>query len=78
MANSWDQLRLAGAEARARLIAAAAEIWKVPAAEIAIEGGIVKHPGGKAAQFGELVDAAQAVPLRRASSRRTPANGVHR
>ena len=62
MANSWDQLRQAGAEARARLIAAAAETWKVPAAEIAIEGGIVKHPGGNAAQFGELVDAAQAVP----------------
>ena len=62
MANSWDQLRQAGAEARARLIAAAAETWKVPAGEIAIDGGIVKHPSGKAAQFGELVDAAQAVP----------------
>src|SRR5215471_16454993 len=27
MANSWDQLRTAGAEARARLIAAAAKSW---------------------------------------------------
>ncbi len=31
MANSWDQLRTAGAEARARLIAAAAEQWGVDA-----------------------------------------------
>ena len=31
MANSWDQLRKAGAEARARLIAAAAAAWKVDA-----------------------------------------------
>ena len=31
MANSWDQLRKAGAEARARLIAAAAEAWNVDA-----------------------------------------------
>ena len=36
MANSWMQLRQAGAEARARLIAAAAKQWNVPASEISI------------------------------------------
>jgi isoquinoline 1-oxidoreductase subunit beta len=63
MANSWDQLRMAGAEARARLIAAAAGLWQVPAGEIAIENGVVKHPSGKTMEFGELVDAAQTVAL---------------
>ena len=33
MANSWDQMRNAGAEARARLVAAAAETWGVEPAD---------------------------------------------
>src|SRR5438105_2117997 len=32
--NSWEQLRKAGASARAMLVAAAAQQWKVPPAEI--------------------------------------------
>jgi isoquinoline 1-oxidoreductase beta subunit len=63
MANSWDQLRQAGAEARARLIAAAAKAWGVPAGEIAIENGILKHGSGKSGGFGEFVAAAQALTL---------------
>jgi isoquinoline 1-oxidoreductase subunit beta len=63
MANSWDQLRNAGAEARARLIAAAAKEWGVDASEITIEKGIVKHPSGKSATLGELAEAAQAITL---------------
>src|SRR5258706_9265609 len=59
MANSWEQLRKAGAEARARLIAAAAKTWKVPASEITIDNGVMKHASGKSAQFGEFVRAAQ-------------------
>ena len=62
MANSWMQLRQAGAEARARLIAAAAQDWGVPASEISIDNGVVKHPSGKSAQFGDLVETAQAIP----------------
>ena len=62
MANSWMQLRQAGAEARARLIAAAAQDWGVPASEISIDNGVVKHPAGKSAQFGDLVETAQAIP----------------
>ena len=58
MANSWDQLRNAGAEARARLIAAAAKQWDVDAGEITIEKGVVKSSTGKAATFGELAQAA--------------------
>ena len=65
MANSWMQLRQAGAEARARLIAAAAQDWGVPASEISIDNGVVKHPARKSAQFGDLVETAQAIPALR-------------
>ena len=43
IANSFEQMRKAGATARAMLIAAAAREWKVPAGEITIEMGRVKH-----------------------------------
>ncbi|MBI4693146.1 MAG: xanthine dehydrogenase family protein molybdopterin-binding subunit, partial [Gammaproteobacteria bacterium] len=58
IANSWQQLRAAGAAARAMLVAAAAERWNVPAAEITVAEGIVRHASGKRATFGELAPAA--------------------
>lgn len=63
MANSWDQLRAAGAEARARLIAAAAKQWGVDAGTISIDKGVVKSAGGQSATFGELAPLAQAVEI---------------
>src|ERR1700681_3771553 len=63
MANSWEQLRQAGAEARARLIAAAAKTWNVDPASITIEKGIVKDAAGHSARFGELVGLAQQIEL---------------
>ncbi|MEM8546608.1 MAG: molybdopterin cofactor-binding domain-containing protein, partial [Pseudomonadota bacterium] len=57
IANSFTQLRQAGAAARAMLVAAAAEQWQVPADEIAVAGGIVSH-GENSASFGELAAAA--------------------
>ncbi len=63
MANSWEQMRRAGATARAMLAAAAAELWAVPAAEIAVRDGVVRHPGsGRSARFGELAGRAAALP----------------
>lgn len=65
MANSWMQMRRAGAAARAMLVAAAAQRWQVPAAGIGVARGVVSHPAsGRVARFGELADAAatQAVP----------------
>lgn len=57
--NSWEQLRKAGASARAMLVEAAARQWQVPAAEIAVANGVVTHqPSGRKARFGELVRAA--------------------
>jgi isoquinoline 1-oxidoreductase beta subunit len=64
MANSFDQYRQAGAAARAMLVAAAAERWKVPADAVVVKNGVVSHASGKKATFGELASAAarQAVP----------------
>lgn len=59
IANSWQQLREAGATARAMLVAAAAQQWEVSAAEIVVESGVVKHEAsGNEASFGELAAAA--------------------
>jgi isoquinoline 1-oxidoreductase beta subunit len=58
MANSWDQLRHAGAYARAMLVQAAAERWRLPASEITVSEGVVSHSSGKKANFGELAAAA--------------------
>jgi isoquinoline 1-oxidoreductase beta subunit len=64
MANSWEQLRRAGATARAMLVAAAATEWGVPAAEITVAAGVVSHsPSGKSAGFGDLVAAAAGIPV---------------
>ncbi len=64
IANSWEQYRQAGATARAMLVAAAAEEWGVPAAEISVSKGRISHAGsGKESGFGALADkAAQQTP----------------
>ncbi|HOY22196.1 MAG TPA: xanthine dehydrogenase family protein molybdopterin-binding subunit [Cellvibrio sp.] len=53
IANSYMQLRQAGAAARAMLVAAAAAEWKVPAAEIRVSKGIISH-GNRTSNFGAL------------------------
>ena len=63
VANSWHQLRTAGAAARAMLVAAAAEKWKVPPGEISVRFGLVSHPSGKQATFGQLASAAGKLPV---------------
>jgi isoquinoline 1-oxidoreductase beta subunit len=64
MANSWMQLREAGAKARAMLLAAAAKQWQVPVAGLTVEKGIVYDAGKKRqATFGALVKTAAALPV---------------
>ena len=59
MANSWEQMRKAGAAARAMLVSAAAQQWKVPAGEIVVRDSVVSHPASKhRATFGQLAKAA--------------------
>lgn len=62
MPNSWEQLRKAGAAARAMLVEAAAKEWEVPAAEIQVRDGVISH-GKKTARFGELAGAASLLPV---------------
>ncbi len=64
MANSWMQLREAGAKTRAMLVLAAANQWKVPSTELTVEKGIVHHSGSKrSATFGSLVAKASLLPV---------------
>ena len=64
IANSWDQLRQAGAQARAMLIQAAAENWKVAPSQISIEKGILKHAASsRSSSFGDLALRAASVKL---------------
>jgi isoquinoline 1-oxidoreductase beta subunit len=62
MAGAWDQLRRAGATARAMLVEAAAREWGVPASAIMVDGGVISHPpSGRRATFGELASKAAAL-----------------
>ena len=64
MANSWMQLREAGGKARAMLLAAAATQWKVPAADLSVEQGVIYHrTSSRKASFGALVATATALPV---------------
>jgi isoquinoline 1-oxidoreductase subunit beta len=61
--NSYDQYRQAGAMGRAMLVEAAAQNWKVPANEIAVENGVIKHQGSsRQAAFGDLATLAATMP----------------
>jgi isoquinoline 1-oxidoreductase beta subunit len=63
MANSWMQLREAGAKARAVLLAAASQQWRVPASELTVDKGVIYGAGGRRASFGSLVKTAASLPL---------------
>jgi len=64
IAMSWDQLRYAGATARAMLVAAAAAAWEVPAAECTTAASTVLHSAsGRRLGYGELANAAAALPV---------------
>ena len=64
MANSWTQLREAGAKARAMLLAAAAQDWKVPVEELEVDRGVIRHAGkNHQATFGMLAPSAAALPI---------------
>src|SRR5499426_2401435 len=64
MANSYEQMRKAGAAARAMLVAAAAERWKVEPDTITVSRGLVTHaPSNRTARFGSLAAAAAKLPV---------------
>ncbi|HLY53834.1 MAG TPA: xanthine dehydrogenase family protein molybdopterin-binding subunit [Steroidobacteraceae bacterium] len=64
VANSWQQLREAGAAARAMLVAAAARYWSVPAAEVTVSEGVIAHAASRRkATLGELAGLAAKEPV---------------
>lgn len=64
ISNSWDQLRLAGAAARAMFVQAAATRFGAPAAELTVKDSVVMHAAsGRKATFAELLtDAGKVAP----------------
>jgi len=73
-ANSWQQLRQAGATARAMLVAAAAKQWNVAAAEITVSEGVVAHAATRrTATFGELAGSAARESVPRSVALKDPA-----
>jgi isoquinoline 1-oxidoreductase beta subunit len=63
IANSFEQMRKAGAAARRMLVEAAAERWQAPAEEIQVRDGVLSHASGNHATFGELAAAAAKQPV---------------
>jgi isoquinoline 1-oxidoreductase beta subunit len=62
ISNSWEQLRKAGAGARAMFVQAAANKWNVPVGEITVKDSVLTHTSGKTVGFGELLADAAKVP----------------
>ena len=61
---AWDELRYAGAGARAMLVAAAAQRWGVPASDLTTSDSTVIHAAsGRKASYGSLATAAAALPV---------------
>lgn len=64
LANSFMQMREAGATARAMFVNAAAELWQVPKAQITVSNSVVAHkPSNRQASFGELVEKAASMKV---------------
>jgi len=62
--RAWDELRYAGAGARAMLVAAAAQRWGVPASDLTTSDSTVIHAAsGRKASYGSLATAAAALPV---------------
>jgi isoquinoline 1-oxidoreductase subunit beta len=61
VASYWNPMRNAGASARYMLVEAAAQTWGVPAAEITTSEGMLKHPSGKSATYGEMATKAAGI-----------------
>ena len=60
--RNYDLMRRTGAAARHMLVAAAAEMWGVPASALTTASGVVTHgASGRSATYGELADRAVAI-----------------
>ena len=71
--GNWEPLRRAGATARALLVAAAAQTWKVdPSSCHAARGQVIHGPTGRSLSYGALVATAAALPVPRQVTLKDP------
>jgi isoquinoline 1-oxidoreductase beta subunit len=63
VAEGYDKLRIAGAQARTMLVAAAAQKWGVDASACRAQNAVVQGPSGQKATYGELAEAASKLPV---------------
>jgi isoquinoline 1-oxidoreductase beta subunit len=63
VAEAYDKLRIAGAQARTMLVQAAAQKWNVDAADCHAQNGSVHGPKGRKATYGQLAEAASGLPV---------------
>jgi isoquinoline 1-oxidoreductase beta subunit len=61
--EGWEKLRIAGAQVREMLIAAAAAEWGVAASSVKADNGMLIGPGGKKATYGQMAEAASKQPV---------------
>jgi isoquinoline 1-oxidoreductase beta subunit len=73
MRAGYEQMRKAGATARAMLVQAAAGSWGVSASEIAVSKSTLSHPSGKRASFGEMARLAAKLPVPEDAKLKDPA-----
>ena len=71
--TTYQQLREAGATARAMLLAAAAQSWEVAAAQLRTDDGKV-FKGSRSKSYGELADAASKLPVPEKVALKDPAD----
>ncbi|MBY3063031.1 xanthine dehydrogenase family protein molybdopterin-binding subunit [Rhizobium laguerreae] len=70
--NSFTQYRELGARVRAMLLAAAADRWNVDVSTLRTEAGAVLAPDGRKLGYGELSEAAMALPVPQRISLKDP------
>ena len=63
VADAWDVLRTAAATARAALLGAASLQWRLPSDDLFVRDGVISHPSGRSAHYGEMVKFAAAGPV---------------
>jgi isoquinoline 1-oxidoreductase subunit beta len=62
VADAWTVVRQAAATARASLLGAASLQWRLPVEELVVKEGVISHPSGKRAGYGEMAKYAAATP----------------
>jgi len=63
VSSEWDRMRRAGADAREKLIAAAAAAWDVDRSGCRAEAGAVVHPAGERIGYGQLAQKAASMSV---------------